>query len=184
MGCTDLQNLFWQFHVFLESEGSFQRLCFSLSIFMLYNGFLHFPIFFLHYRMPVMCLELQKIKHLRCLPLSSGTWSFYINLFFAESPVLFYDGKSMPFLLPLFLLQIQNNTENLYAGKQDFHILLYRPHCNHQGPRHWRVMTLCGVIFLPGPLSMKMKLSIFFPLCLHKRTVFTRTQYKPSRMWK
>jgi len=45
-----------------------------------------FSIFFLHYRMPVMCLELQKIRHLRCLPLSSGTWSFSINLFFAESP--------------------------------------------------------------------------------------------------
>jgi len=77
----------------------------------------------------------------------------------------------MPFLLPLFLLQIQNNTENLYAEKQEFHSLLYSPHCNHQGPRHKRAMTLCGVIFLPGPLLMKMKLSIFFPGCPHKRTV-------------
>jgi len=37
-----------------------------------------------------MCLELQKIRHLRCLPLSSGTWSFSINLFTAESPKLYF----------------------------------------------------------------------------------------------
>jgi len=29
MWSRDLQNLFWQFHNFLESDGSFQRLCFS-----------------------------------------------------------------------------------------------------------------------------------------------------------
>jgi len=32
MGSTDLQNLFCQFHIFLESEGRFQRLCFSPSL--------------------------------------------------------------------------------------------------------------------------------------------------------
>jgi len=32
MGSTDLQNLFWQFHIFLESEGSFQRLCFPPTL--------------------------------------------------------------------------------------------------------------------------------------------------------
>ena len=40
----------------------------------------------------------------------------------------------MLFLLPL-ILQIQNNIENLYAEKQEFHSLLYSPHCNHQVPR-------------------------------------------------
>jgi len=32
MGSTDLQNLFCQFHIFLESEGRLQRLCFSPSL--------------------------------------------------------------------------------------------------------------------------------------------------------
>jgi hypothetical protein len=32
MGSTDLQNLFLQFHNFLESEGSFQRFCFSPTL--------------------------------------------------------------------------------------------------------------------------------------------------------
>ena len=32
-------------------------------------------------------------------------------------------------------------------------------------------MTLCGVIILTVPLSMKMKLSIFLPNFLHNRTV-------------
>ena len=39
-------------------------------------GFCIFQMFLLLYRMPVMCLELQKIRHFRCLPLSSVTWSF------------------------------------------------------------------------------------------------------------
>jgi hypothetical protein len=36
MGSTELQNFFWQFHIFLESEDSFQRLCppnYTLSAF-------------------------------------------------------------------------------------------------------------------------------------------------------
>jgi hypothetical protein len=57
--------------------------------------------------MPVMCLELQKIRHFRCLPLSFGTWSFSINLLSADSRVLFSDGKPLPFLLPLFLLRFR-----------------------------------------------------------------------------
>jgi biotin synthase-like enzyme len=54
----------------------------------------------------------------------------------------------MPFLLPLFLLQVQNNTENLYADKQDFHSLLYSTHHKHHSHRHKRAITLCGVMFL------------------------------------
>jgi len=63
---------------------------FFLNFQLLQDGLLRFPIFFLHYRMPVICLELQKVRHLRCLPLSSGTWSFSINLFFAESPKFYF----------------------------------------------------------------------------------------------
>jgi len=35
-----------------------------------------FQMFLLYYMIPVMCLELQ-IRHSRCLPLSSGTWSLF-----------------------------------------------------------------------------------------------------------
>jgi len=93
-----------------------------------------------------MCLELQKIRHFRCLPLSSVTWSFSINLLSADK-VLFSDGKSLLFLAPLFLLQFQNNTESLYGEQQEFYSLLYSPHHNHQCPRHQRAMIFCDVIF-------------------------------------
>jgi len=44
MGSTDLQNLFWQFLIFLESEGRFQRLYSPpLHFHLLQNAFLHFP---------------------------------------------------------------------------------------------------------------------------------------------
>jgi len=86
MGSTDLQNLFWQFLIFLESEGRFQRLYSPHYTFTFCRmGFCIFQMFLLLYMMPVMCLELQKIRHFRCLPLSSGTWSFSINLLSADS---------------------------------------------------------------------------------------------------
>jgi 23S rRNA A2030 N6-methylase RlmJ len=39
-----------------------------------------------------------------------------------------------------------------------------------------KAMTLCGVIILTVPLSMKMKLSMFLPNCHHNRTVPTGNQ--------
>ena len=154
MGNTDLQNLFWQFLIFLESEGRFQRLCSPHYTFTFCRmGFCIFQMFLLLYRMPVMCLELQKIRHFRCLPLSSVTWSFSINFCLQTVKVLFSDGKSLLSLVPLFLLQFQNNTVSLYVEQQEFHSLLYSPHHNHQCPTHQRAMIFCVVIFLPGSLS-------------------------------
>ena len=82
-----------------------------------------FQMFLLLYRMSVMCLELQKTRHFRCLPLSSVTWSFCLHLLSADK-VLFSDGKSLLFLLLLFLLQFQNNAERLYVEQQEFYSLL------------------------------------------------------------
>ena len=66
-----------------------------------------------------MCLELQKIGQCRFLPHHLERDHYSINLLPAECPSFISDGKSLPFLLPLFLLlQIQNNTEIVYAEKQ------------------------------------------------------------------
>ena len=86
MWSTDLQNLFWQFLIFLESEGRFQRLCSPHYTFTFCRiGFCIFQMFLPLYRMPFMCLELQKMRHFRCFPLSSVTWSFSVNLLSADS---------------------------------------------------------------------------------------------------
>ena len=76
----------------------------------------------------------------------------------------------MPFLLPL-ILQIQNNTENLYAEKQEFHSLLYSPHWNHQGPRHKKNHDFVWCNFFTRPFVDEYETVHIFPF------VYIREQY-------
>ena len=79
---------------------------------------------------------------------SSGTWTLSVDLLSAGSPSLIFWWQIFAILSStILLLQIQNNTENLYADKQQFHSLLYSPHQSHQYPRHKTAMNLCGVNF-------------------------------------
>ena len=68
MGSTDLQNLSLKLKtVFKDYTPHHYTFVFWRMVFRI------FQMFLLHCGMPVMCLELQKVRHFRCLLLSSGT---------------------------------------------------------------------------------------------------------------
>ena len=154
MGSTDLQNFFLAISYFPWIWRQILKIMSPpLHFHLLQNGFLHFPDVppALHDASYVLGTAEDQAFQMS----STVIWNmviFYKFIVCRQSKFLFSDGKSL-LILPLFLLQIQNNTESLYVEQQEFHSLLYSPHHYHQCPRHQRAMIFCDVIFLPGPLS-------------------------------
>ena len=178
IGSTDIQNYFWQFHVSLQLKSVFED---------------YFPqTIFYTFTKSFFCMIERQWCAWNCR--SSGITDLFhiirkvVNIYrfiFCRKSKFYFLMANFAFLHHLFLqFQFQINTDNFYADKQQLRSVMYSPDQNHQFPWYKIPMTMCGVLFLSGFLSLKMKLSIFLPVCLHKSTVNTRNEWKPWRAWK